>query len=37
MARNPEFIGMLEVVVPVDIARDPFGEAKINPVVVLAE
>lgn len=35
LASSPEFQGMLEVVVPVDIAKNPFGDEKPNPAVAL--
>jgi hypothetical protein len=35
LSKLPEFVGMLEVVVPIDIARDPFGTESVNPVVAL--
>ena len=35
MAKLPEYKGMLEVVVPNDIALDPFGSESVNPSVAL--
>lgn len=35
LSARPEFEGILEVVVPRDIAEDPFGDEPINPVVAL--
>jgi hypothetical protein len=35
LSKDPELAGFLEVVVPVDIAKNPFGDEKPNPAVAL--
>lgn len=37
LSAKPEFEGILEVVVPRDIAEDPFGDEAINPDIALPE
>ena len=35
LSRNPDFAGMLEIIVPADIAQDPLGHEDVNPEVAL--